>query len=169
MEKPDQEELSGELAGHGALMAERFHLWLDGHGLSMRQFSADTGINYHRLMRISKNKQMGYDIVVTILKMDPLVSPRWLLGLEEQPAELYYQPSPVGELSNDAVRRRLQEAERVIVALQERVYQLLTKGKGRSGLGTMSKEETAMKLYEALQELSIQTDQEEKEKGARET
>lgn len=127
MEKFDPAEFEQQVAEHGRLMSDRFQQWLESHGMSMRQFAADTGIHYHRIMRISKTQQMGYDIVLAILKMDPLVSPRWLLGLDNENQPLYYKPSPVGSLSAEALKNQLATAEHTIFILQERIYQLLNK------------------------------------------
>lgn len=118
----DQDAFQEHLKALGATVVERFHIWLGNKGISMRQFSIDTGIHYHRLMRLSKTNQMGIDILLAVLWVDPKLPARWLLGLDdEEETDIYYEPTKPNLTGVEALQLKLHEAESVIFKLQERM------------------------------------------------
>ena len=120
----NKDELEKDVERRMTEMVSRFQEWLDNSELNMKQFAEHTGLQYPRIFRMSKQQKVPLDILLTVMLIDPQVSKSWLLALEDtdnDAALLSYNPSFPADANSDALRRKLAQSEKVILALQKRL------------------------------------------------
>ena len=120
----DPEDFQKELKLRLQKNVERFLAWLEQNGKNPKDFARLTGMSYPRVLRHTKGDSMPEDVLTAVIMMDPKLSLRWLMGLDDidQDREyLAYTPIEPKASTPEVYREQLHEANKMIIALQKRL------------------------------------------------
>ena len=117
--------LNSELNRIDRKSIERFEQWLSEKQLSKRKLAGLIGESYGRFTNWPKEKPYPKDILLKVLLLDQSLSANWLFGLDDNKDQItqYKTALPAYE-NNDLLKRKLAEAQDVIIQLQNLVADL---------------------------------------------
>ena len=150
----DSKAFNEELQARQKKNIERFSIWLHSNGETLKSFARLIDTSYPRILRHHNDgKTMYADNLTAAIMLDPNLSLRWLMGLDDIDQDqgfLTYKPIKpvVSTADKEEYQTKLDEAQQMITAMQKRLLEFKV-----ASLQINEEEQKALAIGKALMAL----------------